>query len=189
MGVQIGFPPPIEGRALKVRFHGHAGRLLYLDFDGALHPKCCLWGPSGPYLHEAAGHSLFEHVRLLHAILREHPTICLVLNSAWTEKLGLNEALARLPAPLRRRVVGTTSEGLTPLHAFLHLSRAERILLDVELRKPAGWVALDSEGEEWPEWAMAHIVQTHPVEGISPVVVQAALHSKLLSISAPSRKG
>lgn len=169
--------------------HGQSQPLMYFDFDGTLHPKGCLWGASGPSLDPAGGHKLFEHARLLEAILGEYPTVRLVLDSMWTEKLGVNGALAHLSTSLRRRVVGTTLEVATPRLPSLQLSPSERILLDVERREPAGWVALDPGGGDWPQWAMTHIVQAHPVEGIGPVVVQAALHSKLLGISTRSPKG
>ncbi len=170
-----------------MRPHGQSQPLMYLDFDGTLHPKCCLWGATGPYLEPAGGHKLFEHSRLLETILGEYPAIRLVLHSLWVEKLGVNGALARLPATLRRRVVGTTLEAPAPRQPLIQLSHAERILLDVERRKPSGWLALQSDREGWPESAMVHLLKTDPEQGIAPVLVQASLHSRLLNISLPSR--
>ena len=166
-----------------MRPHGQSQPLMYLDFDGTLHPKRCLWGATGPYLESAGEHQLFEHARLLEGILAEHPAIRLVLNSAWVEKLGVDGALAYLPRALSTRVVGTTLEAATPGHPVVHLSDAERILLDVEMRKPAGWLAVQSTTEGWPGSVSARLVKSDPVEGIAPVLVQAALHSRLLSIS------
>lgn len=169
-----------------MKLHGWSQPLIYLDFDGTLHPKCCLWDATGPYLDAPAGHKLFEHARLLDRILGEFPTVGVVLHSLWTERLGLNGALAHLPPGLRGRVVGNTLDGATTPHPLIRLSPAERVLLDVERRKPSGWIALDAARQGWPEWAMAHVLQTHPEEGISPVVVQGALHSRLLRIAGAS---
>lgn len=171
-----------------MRLHGQSEPLMYLDFDGTLHPNCCRWGANGPYLDVAGEHKLFEHARLLENILREYPTVRLVLNSLWTEKLGVNGALAHLPHALRRRVVGTTWEAATTAHPLIPLSPAQRVLLDVHGRKPSGWVALDAEREGWPEWAMEHVVQTNPADGIGCVVVQGALHSRLLRISGKASR-
>lgn len=169
-----------------MRSHGQSQPLVYFDFDGTLHPKCCLWRATGPYLDAAGGHKLFERALLLETILGEYPSVRLVLDSLWVEKLGVNGALAHLPAMLRRRVVGTTQEASTPRHPLVQLSRAERILLDVERRRPSGWLALQPDREGWPESAMAHLLKTDPEQGIAPVLIQGGLHSKLLSISLPS---
>ena len=175
-------------KVLKLRPHEQSQLLMYLEFDGTLHPKRCLWGGSGPYLEPAGGHELFEHARLLDTILCEYPSVRVVLNSVWIEKLGVNGALAHLPAPLRRRVIGTTLEVATPRQPLMQLGPVERILLDVERRKPSGWIALQPEAEGWPGSLDANVVKTHAEEGIAPVLVQAALHSRLLSISLPSRE-
>lgn len=162
---------------------GHSQPLLYLDFDGILHPKSCHWGVGGPYL-EAEGHSLFEHARLLQVILGEYPAVRLVLNSSWVEMLGVNAALSHLPQALQRRVIGTTLELLTSRPPLPKLLPAERVLFDVQARKPSAWAALDSDVQGWPEQLLQHVVRTSPEDGIGPVAVQGALHSKLLVISA-----
>lgn len=111
----------------------------------------------------------------------------IVLNSFWTERIGLNATLARLPVQLYRRVVGTTFEALAPRHRVLNLLPAERVLLDVQRRGPSGWVALDTERDGWPEWAAPHVIHTDGVSGIAPVAIQGALHSKLLVLSGGAR--
>lgn len=54
-------PPPVAT----------GGRVLYLDFDGVLHPEDVRRRAGrGPYIASPSGHVLFEHAPLLADVLR-----------------------------------------------------------------------------------------------------------------------
>jgi hypothetical protein len=107
----------------------------------------------------------------------------LVLSTSWAQKLGLREAVRHLSPSLQPRVIGATYELAEPGDYFSHLSRGEQVLLDVQRRRPSGWLALDDDRIGWPKWAERHVVFTDPYEGISPSGVQAEVRAKLRSLA------
>lgn len=74
--------------------------LLYLDFDGVLHPSEVFHqGGRGPTLAESfAGHKLFEHAVTLAKLLASYPSVRLVLSTSWVLAYGLEAATSYLPA-------------------------------------------------------------------------------------------
>jgi HAD domain in Swiss Army Knife RNA repair proteins len=70
--------------------------ILFLDFDGVLHPDPCY-----------DQRRLFEHVPLLAAVLARFPQARIVLSTSWRTEKSLDELRALLGA-LAPRVLGTT---------------------------------------------------------------------------------
>ncbi|MEN9544449.1 MAG: hypothetical protein RLZZ598_1282 [Pseudomonadota bacterium] len=77
---------------------GRQRQLLFLDFDGTLHPYGC---SPGRYL---------ERLPLLELWLRTHPTVDIVISSDWRHHHALGELAAMFSAELRPRIVGVTGE-------------------------------------------------------------------------------
>ncbi len=145
-----------------------AGVLLYLDFDGVLHPDD-VWhlADGSPQLGEASsGHRLFEHAALLVEALRPFAHVALVLSTSWVRVYGLAAAVGRLPAELQTRVVGATFDPARDGPGFAAMARGYQVLEDVRLRGATRWLALDDEGKDWPEEERHRLVVTHPVLGI-----------------------
>lgn len=71
--------------------------ILFLDFDGVLHPDPC---------REAC--RLFEHAPRLAELLEDFPEVCVVLSTSWRNGRSIDDLAGSLVAPLRARVIGVT---------------------------------------------------------------------------------
>lgn len=156
--------------------------LLYLDFDGVLHPADVLRHRETHALYLPPelvdqGHRLFEHAELLASLLEPYPRVHVVLSTSWAYALGFDAALSHLPAPLAGRVIGSTWD--TPMTPHQLVARGRQVLADVERRSPDAWLAIDDNDENWPEAHLLSLVRTHPRTGISEPAVLTALTSAL----------
>lgn len=159
--------------------------ILYLDYDGVLHPEDVLRHPKrGIYLApKYEGHRLFEHCDLLAAELAPYPEIALVLSTSWVRVLRYQRALSYLPPVLRERVVGATFHTAMNRQSFESLSRGQQVVSDVGRRKPIAWLAVDDDAEHWPAAYVDHLVRTDPVNGVAGVLdelrarLQAVMHA------------
>ena len=79
--------------------------ILFLDFDGVLHPD--------PPNHE---NPLFCRAALLNECLLQHPEMAIVISSTWRKTRTLNQLQALLPG-WTDRIVGATSESSEPNYA------------------------------------------------------------------------
>jgi len=105
--------------------------VLFLDFDGVLHPDPC---------RDAA--RLFEHAPRLAAALAPFSDLDVVLSTAWRTHLDAAALAARLPPALRAKVVGAT-----PRFADIDCPRAL-----VPYRRQAEcqhWIDRERPGSEW----------------------------------------
>ena len=127
--------------------------LVYVDYDGNLHHENVWWSPEkGPFIKAAAHFKLFQHAELLAEVLRPYPSVRIVLSTTWVLRYGLEASLKLLPASLRERVIGATFERGMNKRAFAATSRGMQIWADVLRRQPRGWLALDDDDSEWPDW-------------------------------------
>lgn len=150
-----------------LRLGGCGHPLLYLDFDGVLHPDQVWWSPRrGVYLENCPGHELFEHAAALEGLLAPHPRILIVLSTSWVRRFGYAGAARRLPPGLRSRVVGATFHTSMDEPAFLAKSRGLQITEDVARRRPSDWIAIDDDAEGWPDDSIAHLVRSDPDAGL-----------------------
>jgi hypothetical protein len=114
--------------------------ILFLDFDGVLHPDPC-----------ADAKRLFENAGRVADVLQAFPEVGVVLSTAWRTVRDESELLALLPQPLRERVIGATprfDKSATapartpyPRHAEIEQWLAMQELLD------APWWALDDRAD------------------------------------------
>lgn len=166
-------PPPLH--------KGYRGHILYLDFDGVLHPDD-VWRTRGRGIHlgdKSSNHQLFESAELLCAILEPFPRAEIVLSTTWVRIIGFNAAASYLPASLRRRVIGATYHSAMPKEWFLKLDRGEQVLKDIERRQPERWVAVDDAKEGWTTACAQHLVLCNGEFGLSEQLAQAALLNTL----------
>lgn len=128
--------------------------ILYLDYDGVLHPadvRVTKAEPQQPRVYKgrrATLHPLFEHAPLLKRILEPFPDVRISLATSWVRMLGYEFAVQQLPPGLRQRVVGTIWQGF--LLQFPPRTRHDAITTDVEERNVQRWLALDDDIEGWP---------------------------------------
>lgn len=155
--------------------------LLYLDFDGVLHHENVLWHPMiGPYVSGAPdGYVLFQHAELLEQMLKPYPQVRIVLSTSWVRRYGRARSAKQLQPNLREKVVGATFRPNMDEQDFLSSSRGTQVWRDVEKRQPKGWLALDDDGAQWPEWCLGNLIKTHPHDGIGDGAVQAEFRQKL----------
>ncbi len=71
--------------------------ILFLDYDGVLHPDPCM-----------DPRRLFENAPRLTVLLEEFPEVGVVLSTSWRNVRTEAEVLDPLPAPLRARIIGCT---------------------------------------------------------------------------------
>ena len=80
--------------------------ILFLDFDGVLHPDAVYLTRRGVELR--AEGELFMWAPILEKLLAECPQIQVVLSTSWARNLGFREAKKRLPESVQARVIGAT---------------------------------------------------------------------------------
>jgi hypothetical protein len=112
--------------------------VLFLDFDGVLHP--------------AQGGELFTSLALLEAVLRDAPEVRVVISSSWREIHPLDELREYFSEDLRDRVIG-----ITPLQApveavpeklAMHRRHAE-CMAWLANNAHERWLALDDQAFLW----------------------------------------
>lgn len=149
--------------------------VLYLDYDGVLHPDSVYRTRNGIELLHRPAHSLFEHVPLLEAELQPYPEVKIVLSTSWLLiQGGYEHAKSQLSESLQERCIGGTYHRREMRKTwFESMPRPDQVLRDVKRRQPARWVAVDDCPDEWPIWTSDHVVRADPVFGIrSPDVLQ-----------------
>ncbi|MDH6149549.1 MULTISPECIES: HAD domain-containing protein [Paraburkholderia] len=162
------------------------GLVLYLDFDGVLHPENVYMRTGrGPYIASPEGHELFEHAELLERVLLPYPDVKIVLSTSWVRVYQSVARVARkLPPELRARIVGATYHASMDPETFRRAPRGMQIWADVLRRQPTDWLAVDDDYLHWPSWAKDKLVKTHEILGISAPVVLAELSTKLALMHA-----
>ncbi len=155
--------------------------ILYLDYDGVLHPEPVYRHPRGGMYFglEHAGHSLFEYAEVLVEALAPHPEVAIVLSTSWVRVLGYSQAKAYLPEALRSRVIGATFHSAMNKFEFDSMSRGAQVLADATRRSVTSWVALDDDEEGWIGAASKHLVLTNGHKGLSEPQTASELLEKL----------
>ncbi|MBI6814935.1 hypothetical protein YA0032_28015 [Pseudomonas amygdali] len=77
--------------------------VLFLDFDGVLHPDAVYLSSSGPILRDEG--ELFMWAPNLENVLEQFPSVSLVLSTSWVRHLGFKRAKNYLSTALSSRVV------------------------------------------------------------------------------------
>jgi hypothetical protein len=173
-GPAIFLPPPRRG----------GGHLLYLDYDGVLHPESVyFYHRRGPVLVNAPGHHMFEHVDLLEQELKPYPSLKIILSTSWVRRYhgSLARVARHLTPGLRERIIGATYHSRMDEHEFGEAPRGVQIWADVVRRKPTSWLALDDDYVRWPKWCRDKLVLTDETLGISALHVLDELRIKLAS--------
>lgn len=114
--------------------------ILFLDFDGVLHPE----GEG----HLPSDGTEFCFLPRLETLLRQFPHVDVVISSSWRERLPYEALIEPFSEDIRRRIIGTTpSRRPGRAHSYAH--RETEILAWIELHGVEGqkWVALDDA--EW----------------------------------------
>ncbi|TCW64262.1 HAD domain-containing protein [Burkholderia sp. SRS-25] len=161
------------------------GHVLFLDFDGVLHPEnVFLLHRRGPTLQDSPGHRLFEHCELLEELLASYCDVHIVLSTSWVRRYrgSIHRVSHRLTPGLRVRVIGATYHSRMDAAEFAQAPRGMQVWGDVLRRKPSAWLALDDDYLHWPAWCREQLVRTDPLLGIGEPHVLAELKAKLKKV-------
>ena len=120
--------------------------ILFLDFDGVLHP----------FTGVGRGDSFADWPRLA-SVLEEHPHVDIVISSSW-RSIPAEEWEREVPESLRARIVGRTPEIKRPLRIQYPVNykpepiRHMEILRYLQSSRQQGrpWVALDDDATLFP---------------------------------------
>lgn len=138
--------------------------ILYLDFDGVLHPDDVFLEAGKPVLRPDPAYGipdwveLFSFCPILEEALAPHPEIRIVLSTSWAAHLGFEAARDALPAGLRDRVIGATCAGRHALEEWLLSSRFQQISRHAKQHGIEEWIAIDDNDEGWPQDQRHHLV-------------------------------
>lgn len=146
-------------------------RVLFLDFDGVLHPgqESGTLGPSALYMRVGPLGWLSPLARLL----ERHPDVEVVVHSSWRETYSLSE-LRDMLADFGGRVIDVTPPG--PRH--------DSIRSWLLVRGDVQFVILDDDASEFPAPLPAELLLCSPHLGVSDEAVLAKLE-RWLTQSAP----
>lgn len=157
--------------------------VLYLDFDGPLHPNEVYQTKKGIVLR-APGHELFENVPILERILVQYPTVRIVLSTSWVVAKGFQFARSQLSPMLQERVLGATfHRRYMRKGEFLNMSRGMQVYSDAMRRNTGGWVALDDDDDGWPRACLDHLVCCDETAGLAGEQTQRELVAQLDSLT------
>lgn len=158
--------------------------ILFLDFDGVLHPDAVYLRQSGHIELRAEG-ALFMWADRLAAALQPHPDVRIVLSTSWVRNIGFHRTRKALPTDLAARVVGATwhsgmDKGWLDYIPWDNQTRYEQIQAYLSrLSAPARWIAVDDDAQGWAATDFHRLIKTDPNLGLSAPETLAELTSKL----------
>ncbi len=111
--------------------------ILFLDFDGVLHPDY--------ENYDRPDTELFCHLQRLEEILRDFPDVDIVISSMWRYQFTLDQLRARFSPDIALRIIGKLPQSEYFDLSYVRARREKEILrwlFDAE-RTTEAWVALD----------------------------------------------
>lgn len=156
--------------------------ILFLDFDGVLHPDAVYLTRQGPTLQGEG--TLFMWAPILANLLDDFPMISLVLSTSWVRHLGYKRALSYLPRELQERVIGATwhssmAKGWVDENQWDGKTRYDQISRYAARSQLHNWIALDDDIQGWAESSAQHLIACARDFGLSSTQTQAELQRRL----------
>jgi hypothetical protein len=140
--------------------------VLYLDFDGVLHPQDVRMDGGVPYVRSPPGHGILENAPVLQGLLTPYPNLNIVLSTTWVRRFGYRGAVRYLHPELQRRCIGATWHRGMGRYRFDFMTRGEQVLDDVKRRGSISWLAIDDNTEGWGVAESSHLIATDPILGL-----------------------
>jgi DNA-binding CsgD family transcriptional regulator len=130
--------------------------LLFLDFDGVLHPQ-----------HEGEPTPVddqFCHLPRVEAVLRDFPNIEIVISSTWRYQFTFENLLSHFADDIRPRIIGTTL--LYERNHYIHSQREREIIdwLAASGRTAEPWAAIDDSTWQFQEH-IGHLIACRWYQG------------------------
>lgn len=157
--------------------------ILFLDFDGVLHPDAAYLVRGRPELRVEG--ELFMWSGFLVDALSSAPHVRIVLSTSWARELHFARARDYLPAEIRTRVIGSTwHSGMATDDEQRALGREtwwdtatryQQIRRYVDRASLTQWVAVDDQPEGWADTDREKLVVTESNFGLSAPSARARL--------------
>ncbi len=163
----------------KLRRSDPRAMIVFLDFDGVLHPDEVYFIKGKGVKLIAEGHKLFEHADLLAAELDNFPDVRIVLSTSWVSVLDFKRAKSYLPERMQERVMGSTWHSKFDRYEWQNLTRFQQIYQYVNRHNITNWIAIDNDDEDWPDFKRQHLVHTDDWKGLGCEDAQDDLTCKL----------
>lgn len=161
--------------------------ILFLDYDGVLHPSDVYCEQGKPVLR--ADGELFMWAPILVHVLSPYPDLRIVLSTSWVRLLRFERAKQYLPDALRARVIGATWHSAMGRHPeathrlednwFSNATRYEQIARYVSRSGRNDWLAIDDDDFGWSDSARSRLIATDPGKGLSDPAAQQELREKI----------
>ncbi|WP_156684339.1 HAD domain-containing protein [Pseudomonas sp. Leaf127] len=143
--------------------------VIFLDYDGVLHPDAVYLSKQGPSLK--ADGELFMWAPALVQLLEEFPSVSLVLSTSWVRHLGFKKALGYLPQSMRNKVIGATwhssmSREWPDEQTWDGRTRYTQICRYASRAHLQHWLAIDDDASGWPPEAGKYLIHCVADQGL-----------------------
>lgn len=155
--------------------------ILFLDFDGVLHPDAAYLYGKTPRLY--ADGELFMWANLLVDALTDQSDVRIVLSTSWVRLLSFSRARDYLPPVLRARVIGGTWHSAADRWEWEQMTRHQQIRRYVNRNSVSHWLALDDDNEKWGDADRDKLILCDPNVGLSDPATQVDLREKLKAMT------
>jgi hypothetical protein len=174
----------------ETRSADRAGELVYLDFDGVLHPDAVWFDRETKNVSlRAPGHQLFESIAVFEEAIAPYPSVQIVLTTSWVSTFGLAHTIQCLPETLQNRVIGATYDPTDPnAWLFDRLTRYDAIVQDVARRRPRCWLAVDDDGLAWPHNERDSLLLVPSAMGLQCAATRVSLQARLRAMVLASSR-
>jgi len=157
--------------------------IIFLDFDGVLHPDSAYLVNGRPVLRGDG--ELFMWTFLLSDLLAACPNVRIVLSTSWVRLLSFTRARSYLPEALQKRVIGATWHSrIEDYQRWDSASRYQQIRRYVNRAGLKNWIAIDDDGEGWSPADADRLIQTDGERGISDPAILLQIADKLKKLKA-----
>lgn len=132
-------------------------RLIFLDFDGVLHPDCVYRNhmTGEPEMQSPVPEEkLFMYSGYLVDVLKPFPEIEIILSTSWVPAYGFERTKSSLPEELSCRVIGSTFCHSTLSRDDFHKTlRSDQVFNEARRRNLSthDWVVIDDDSRRWRE--------------------------------------
>ncbi|MFM0390389.1 HAD domain-containing protein [Paraburkholderia phytofirmans] len=155
--------------------------VIYLNFDGVLHPDHVMYGEGCTPSVVTTGHAALEHVGLLAELLEPYSEIQIVLNTWWTFYLGLDACVEMLPPPLANRVddatIGYASSYNSPPCRAIEMER------HIARHRQGCFIILDHNNARYRPELLPHLLLLDPNDGLGALAARRSVARRLMRIT------
>ncbi|MGF6977610.1 hypothetical protein QFZ94_006060 [Paraburkholderia sp. JPY465] len=151
--------------------------ILYLNFDGVLHPDQVFYENGCIPSLLTPGHNALEYAELLANALEGYDEVAIVLNTWWTFYLGLDACKDLLPTTLAARVSGSTIQHIDTYGSIP--TRREETEFHIARQRSRPWMILDHNHARYRRDFQPNLLLLDPCEGLGSRAAQRSVERRL----------